>query len=131
MRVRDQLKLKAKEVSHQPDLSREHVTMVELLEEGIEALLRESPEQWNRWEGESLVGGESEKRAEPSTTVKIRADLAEQLGLLAARLQTQQHIPITVTYLVEQAGRTIITQLEQNQQEQAQILQSLEELFFE
>lgn len=104
--LRNQLKVLAKRLSTL-DLSTQRqnrLTIVGLLEEGIEDLLNiplEELIQWAKEGRESINGGES-------IPIRIDADLANKIGFLAATIQEQSNVPMMIVDLTEEAGRRII-----------------------
>ncbi|MGH2510956.1 MAG: ParA family protein, partial [Ktedonobacteraceae bacterium] len=103
--LRNQLKVLAKELSTQQF---NRVTIVGLLEEGIDSLLRLPLEEWVRWAKEERkpisVG-------EESIPIRIDAERANKIGLLAATIQQQSHVPMMIVDLTEEAGRRVISQI--------------------
>lgn len=105
--LRNQLKVLAKELSTQQF---NRVTIVGLLEEGIDNLLRLPLEEWVRWAKEKR---QPMSVGEESIPIRIDAERADKIGLLAATIQQQSHVPTMIVDLTEEAGRRIISQVQQ------------------
>jgi hypothetical protein len=101
--------VKAKELSQQ---RRSRVTLIDLLEEGIDLLSHSSLEEWVRWAKEERT---SARGGEPSVPIRINAKRAEHIGLLAATIQERAAVPVPIVHLIEEAGRRILAQARQEQ----------------
>ncbi len=103
-------------------LSRERkvrVTIRSLLEEGARGLFVVPLAEWVQWASESVASLNAERTNDPlaSESFRIDADLVDHLGVLAAQIALQSKVPVTKIHLLEEAGRRIIVQVEEEQQE--------------
>lgn len=107
--LRNQLKVLARMLSTQ-QLRR--VTIVGLLEEGIDNLFQTPLEDLVRWakEKQNLVSP-----GEESISTRIDAARAEKIGLLAATIQEQSHASIMIVDLTEEVGRRVISRFKQEE----------------
>jgi len=117
--LRDDLRLLAAELARWRDMP---MTMVSLLEEGVEGLFQTPLAQWVAWAKE---GRASVLVGEPSLSFRIRSDLSKNLGILAAQISKQSAIPITKIHLIEEAGRRIADQVKTELKELEELEQSL------
>ncbi len=109
--LHDQLRLLA------ADLSRERqvrITMRSLLEEGVRGLFQQPLAQWVHWASQGIA---PVSVGETSVSVRIRAELVRDLGVLAAHMTTQSRVPITKVHLLEEAGRRILAQVQEERDE--------------
>jgi chromosome partitioning protein len=100
--LRNQLKVLARRLSIQQS---QRVTIVGLLEEGIDELFRTPLNDLVRWAKEkpNLVSFSVE-----SIPIRVDAVRAEKIGLLAATIQEKSHVPVMIVDLTEEVGRRVI-----------------------
>jgi len=103
-------------------LSRERkvrVTIRSLLEEGARGLFAVPLAEWVQWASESVGSLNAEQTNDPlaSESFRIDAELVDNLGVLAAQIALHSKVPVTKIHLLEEAGRRIIVQVEEEQQE--------------
>src|SRR5260370_24320965 len=102
--LRNRLKITAKELSK---LRPKRVTIMGLLEEGIDGLVCVPLEEWVRWAKE-----EREPTGEESIPIRVDAERAGKIGLLAATIQQQSNVPVMIVDLIEEAGRRLLSEIE-------------------
>ncbi len=112
-------------------LSRERkvrVTIRSLLEEGARGLFAVPLTEWVQWASESVGSLNAERTNDllASESFRIDADLVEDLGVLAAKIALQSKVPVTKIHLLEEAGRRIIAQVEEEQQEMSAVIEASE-----
>jgi hypothetical protein len=101
------LRLLAAQLSELRDMP---VSLGSLLEEGIEGLFGVPMAEWVEW---AKDGRASVSVGEESISFRIDSSLSKKVGVLAASISQQSKVPITKTHLIEEAGRRIIGQVEQ------------------
>jgi hypothetical protein len=101
------------------------VTMRSFLEEGAHGLFAVP---LAHWASESVASFNAEQTNDPlaSESFRIDADLVEDLGVLTAQIALQSKVPITKIHLLEEAGRRIIAQVEEEQQEMKAAIEASE-----
>ncbi len=75
--------------------------------------------EWVQWASESVGSLNAEQTNDPlaSESFRIDAELVDNLGVLAAQIALHSKVPVTKIHLLEEAGRRIIVQVEEEQQE--------------
>ncbi len=111
------------------DLSRKRqvrITIRSVLEEGVRELFVVPLSEWVQWASESVASFDALAANDPleSDSFRIDADLIRELGVLAARISLHSKVPITKVHLIEEAGQRIIAQVEAEQQEVNESIQS-------
>lgn len=106
--LRNQLKVLARRLSTQQS---QRVTIVGLVEEGIDELFRTPLNDLIRWAKEkpNLVSLSVE-----NIPIRIDAARAEKIGLLAATVQEKSHAPVMIVDLTEEVGRRVISRYDES-----------------
>src|SRR5258708_18547432 len=107
--LRNQLKVIARKLSAQR-LNR--VTIVGLLEEGIDDLFRLPLEELVQWAKE---GRRSSSVSEESIPIRIDSERADKIGLLAATIQEQSNVQLIIVDLTEEPEPRIISHFKQEE----------------
>ncbi len=79
-----------------------------------------------QWASESATSFDALAANDPlkSDSFRIDADLVRERGVLAAQISLHSKVPITKAHLIEDAGQRIIAQVEAEQQEVDESIQS-------
>lgn len=121
--LHDKLRLLAADLSRKRQV---RITIRSVLEEGVRELFAVPLSEWVQWASESVTSFDALAANDPlkSDSFRIDADLVRELGVLAAQISLHSKVPITKAHLIEEAGQRIIAQVEAEQQEVDESIQS-------
>jgi predicted transcriptional regulator len=121
--LHDKLRLLAADLSRKRQV---RITIRSVLEEGVRELFGVPLSEWVQWASESVASFDELAANDPlkSDSFRIDADLVRELGVLAAQISLHSKVPITKAHLIEEAGQRIIAQVEAEQQEVNESIQS-------
>lgn len=121
--LHDKLRLLAADLSRMRQV---RITIRSVLEEGVRELFAVPLSAWVQWASESVASFDAQAANDllKSDSFRIDADLVRELGVLAAQISLRSKVPITKAHLIEEAGQRIIAQVEAEQQEVNESIQS-------